>query len=1622
MGKLGMKQSLKKHSMKSSIFTQFIPRLALVMALAVIPCISSLQAADFTITQAGSPQCVIVKGSNLSTSEVTAVSELKKFIKEMSGADLLEGTVSSVEPKIVIGMEKALEMYPSLDFSGLGDDGYLVKTHNGDLILAGSQKRGTLYAVYTLLDRFGYKWIAPDETANIVPNLPTLVRTDIDLRDVPQFKQRNLMIYGSPSIWCARNKINSNGWGDIAQSHGGSFQTAGSQAHNIFKLVEESAGATVTDNMLALWRRKETAAEAAVFDFSGGTGAGTRTHEQLCLTDPDTLTALVEGLSNIARENPGVPYLVMSGLDNWTYCQDDGCVAQMDLGKSKSAPLVYAANYVAKELAKEFPDLQLLIYAYQTTVEAPVNMTLEDNVTVSIAPIEGNYMRPFVDGHVPVNVTVTDHFAEWGQLTDQFFVWNYAVNFAHYNAIYPNLDVLVPNIKFYRDQGVRYYMEQATGNSQNSEFADLKRWVLAQAMWNPDLDGQTLITTFLNGYYGAAAPAIQDYIDAVHVASRTTIFDSRIYDRMNSPYFEAKYIIDAELALRQAELLVAGDPVLLKRVQWVHLQLWYLIAHRMPGGTFWQELEVGVGALDLVNIAAKVQQVVAGSGTMRISEWEPASGWEAWVDWFQDYAAQHAADQLPAPKDLSGVIVTPEDWVTTETPVARFTGLTADDYYIVQACQMDSRAGLWGLDAGASDGWMQDVSTDGWTIQHHPSNIEEVTPGKAYDVYVRIKPGVKTLQSGKICTFGELSGQINGTGGHPFLDASLYEEGEWYIVKLGTVTNPGKFYFASNRAVMYHVYLDCYFFVEREAYLNITPIPHFSPEGGTFTQGDLLTITGSKGTLYYTLDGSDPQMPDGSVNPTAIQIASGGTIALTESITVKARALYNSNWSGLTQSTFIIDGTPAAPDLSPNGGAVLTGSLLTISGNLGNLYYTLDGSDPQMPDGSVSPAAIQIANGGTIAIMQDVTVKARALNTTNDIWSNLSEASFVIDDTPPDPALSHHGGTVSIGTTVTISGSAGSLYYTLDDSDPKMPDGSVNTTAILIASGSTITLDTAQIVKIKVRALNVGLWSGLTAATFDVREGAVVPVPQFSPNGGNVPADTLVTVETGGSITVFYTLDGTDPALDPSPGGAPNPNATVFSTTWDDGILITESVVLKSRGRSAGDWSSLVELSFIVSDVISPPVFSPNGGTVAADSLLTITNSLGNIYYTTDGTDPRMGDNSINPAATLLANGGTLTITQDVTVTARSLDAGTWSDSTQASFVIQAAVWGEDDFEDGNYDTADASLANGLTWEMISGGSIQVTTATDFPTSQRLRLKGNNTLVLVKGSADAPTRSILPAPFTVEFFDLPRWYAEDEMGLIFLYQDAQNYYKLEVTQTEVAVHRVMGGVETTIGSSTTMKMGTDLNSAEFNLQVEESLTARTFIVTKSNRASYYAGTLTPSPGIETISWSDTDTTALTTLDSGRIGFYQFDEPSPYNSPHYDNIVITTQMLDLDDDGLDDNWEKTHFSSITVSDGSGNFDGDAHSDGAEFFAGTDPKDAASVFKLLTTAIDPASGNITLTWSSVAGKSYAVQFSIALEIDDWTAVIGLEDEAATPPTNSAVFSSGGNDNGFYRVKVK
>jgi hypothetical protein len=79
--------------------------------------------------------------------------------------------------------------------------------------------------------------------------------------------------------------------------------------------------------------------------------------------------------------------------------------------------------------------------------------------------------------------------------------------------------------------------------------------------------------------------------------------------------------------------------------------------------------------------------------------------------------------------------------------------------------------------------------------------------------------------------------------------------------------------------------------------------PQLGQYGGTIEPGFALSISGTEGSVYYTLDGTDPRLVGGGLSPSAVLY--DAPIELSRSTQVRARSRSGSQWSAVAEGTFL---------------------------------------------------------------------------------------------------------------------------------------------------------------------------------------------------------------------------------------------------------------------------------------------------------------------------------------------------------------------------------------------------------------------------------------------------------------------------------------------------------------------------------------------------------------------------------------------------------------------------------------------------------------------------------------------------------------------------------------------
>jgi len=137
---------------------------------------------------------------------------------------------------------------------------------------------------------------------------------------------------------------------------------------------------------------------------------------------------------------------------------------------------------------------------------------------------------------------------------------------------------------------------------------------------------------------------------------------------------------------------------------------------------------------------------------------------------------------------------------------------------------------------------------------------------------------------------------------------------------------------------------------------------------------------------------------------------------------------------------------------------------------------------------------------------------------------------------------------------------------------------------------------------------------------------------------------------------------------------------------------------------------------------------------------------------------------------------------------------------------------------------------------------------------------------------------------------------------------------------------------------------------------------------------------------------------------------------------FDNIRVET-VPDIDGNGIADAWELQYFGQYGI-DPDGDADGDGMSNLREYYAGTNPTNAASAFRLLSAT--KTNNNIRLDWTAVGGHSYVVQVATNSPSGAITNFIDLSPLIAVGGSNETTtnyihFGAATNRASYYRVRL-
>lgn len=503
------------------------------MLFAILSCSEKKQ---IEIVGNGKSSYSVVIPEKASPEEIRAAEYLVNHLKKISCCEL--PIVKSNSPGsgncIIISKSKEIE----------SADGFTITTNGKNLTIFGGSNKGCIYGVSELLERYlGIRYYSPDYV--VIPITKNISLPEINITGSSPNNYRNVHgKFSENQDYKDFHRLN-----DIGDMFADNYYV-----HTFNKLVPWQEYFEKHPEYFALMN-------------------GKRIIDQLCLSNPEVLKITIEKLRKEMELQPDKTVWSVSQNDNFSYCQCDKCKKTIEEEGSAAGPIIRFVNTVAEQ----FPNKIISTLAYQYSRTAPIKTKPLNNVQVMLCTIELNRSQPIATD--PSSVSFLNDIEEWGKICNHIYLWDYTVDFAHSYCPFPNLQTLQPNIQLFVKNNVKEHFQQ-TNTATGHEFSELKSYILAKLLWNPDADVDAIIIEFTDGYYGAAGEWIRKYI---YTMQNEVIKTGKWLDIYGPPTSYQKSFLSADNIeiynsyFDKSELAVANNEVQLLHVRTARMQLWYAI-------------------------------------------------------------------------------------------------------------------------------------------------------------------------------------------------------------------------------------------------------------------------------------------------------------------------------------------------------------------------------------------------------------------------------------------------------------------------------------------------------------------------------------------------------------------------------------------------------------------------------------------------------------------------------------------------------------------------------------------------------------------------------------------------------------------------------------------------------------------------------------------------------------------------------------------------------------------------------------------------------------------------------------------------------------------------------------
>lgn len=415
---------------------------------------------------------------------------------------------------------------------------FIIKSDSKDIFLVAPNEKSLRYAVYTLLESWGFRKFTSIDTY-----IPKLKKVEFPKNTAQHYKpsfEYRVILYPDAYDEDFRD------WHKL-HWHLNDFTVWG---HSFDKLLPPKEYFKTNPEFYALYE-------------------GNRRAESLCMTN-DTVVALVtKKMGKIIAENPNTTFYSVSQNDDAVYCE----CAQCKLLNEKHGGPQGSLYYFLNKIAVLFPKTKITTLAYLHTYKPPTALKIEPNIYTLFCPIELNRGKSIIND--PESKPFIKILQNWGKTASNLYLWDYTVQFSNYFSPFPNFHTFSDNYKLFKQNNVKGLFVQGYADVPG-DFSELRQYLLAKILWDTEINIETTTDDFLRGFYGKAASNIKKYLILLTDNQKNSNTDLDIYSgpvQSRNTFLSPEAMNQYDQLLEEAIEAVDGDLTLESRIHKLRLAL-----------------------------------------------------------------------------------------------------------------------------------------------------------------------------------------------------------------------------------------------------------------------------------------------------------------------------------------------------------------------------------------------------------------------------------------------------------------------------------------------------------------------------------------------------------------------------------------------------------------------------------------------------------------------------------------------------------------------------------------------------------------------------------------------------------------------------------------------------------------------------------------------------------------------------------------------------------------------------------------------------------------------------------------------------------------------------------------